>query len=150
MSRTTRSHTIATHLTNGGLAHLRLTEAEQRDGHPGRHDTDGFALRQHTDGTGTTVVIAGAYGPDWFTTMREIIHRLEQPHIKCTVLSDEPVLADNEVLVRWATSAELQQRKHAQTRAQASFLALLRRNHAAAKADAERQALEDAGQTSLW
>ncbi|MFF0481889.1 hypothetical protein [Streptomyces sp. NPDC004435] len=150
MSRTTRSHTIATHLTNGGLAHLRLTEAEQRDGHPGRHDADGFAVRQHTDRAGTPVVIAGAYGPDWFATMREIIHRLEQPYIRCTVLTDEPGLADHEVLVRWATSAELQERKRAQTRAQAPLLALLRQNQAAAKADAERQALEDAGQTSLW
>lgn len=150
MPRTTRVHTIATHLTNGGLTRLHLAEAEQREGNPGRHDTDGFALRQHTDDTGTTVVIAGAYGPDWFTTMREITHRLEQPYLKCTVLPDAPGLADHEVMVRWATSAELTERRRAQARAQAPFLALLRQNQAAAKAEAERQALESTGQTSLW
>ncbi|MGG7574184.1 hypothetical protein [Streptomyces sirii] len=132
------------------MADLHLTEAQQKEGRPGRHETDGFALRQHHDETGTLVVIAGAYGPDWFVTMREIRHRLEQPYVKCTVLSDAPGLNDHEVLVRWATSQELVNRKRAQAQAQAPLVALLRQQDAAAKAAAERQALEDAGQSSLW
>ncbi|MFE3139711.1 hypothetical protein [Streptomyces scopuliridis] len=150
MSRTTRSHTIAGHLTAGGLTNLHLTEAVQREGHPGRHEHDGFALRQTHDTAGTLVVVAGAYGPDWFATMREIRNRLEQPHVKCTVLSDAPGLADHEVLVRWATSQELQDRKRAQAKRQAPLVALLRQQDTQAKAAAERQALEEAGQSGLW
>ncbi|WP_329317186.1 hypothetical protein OG723_44365 (plasmid) [Streptomyces sp. NBC_01278] len=150
MSRTTRLRTIARHLTSGGLTDLKLTEAEQNEGRPGRHTSDGFALRQHHDEAGDLVVIAGAYGPDWFATMREIRHRLEQPYVKCTVLSEAPGLDDHELLVRWATSAELQSRKRAQVQARAPLVALLRQQEAAAKAAADRQALEEAGQSGLW
>ncbi|MGW1275574.1 hypothetical protein ACWD4V_01265 [Streptomyces tsukubensis] len=150
MPRTTRAHTVARHLVSGGLTHLRLTETEQKELHPADPETDGFALRQHFDEAGTLVVIAGGYGPDWFTTMREIRHRLEQPYVKCTVLTDAPGLDVHEVLVRWATSAELQNRKRARARSQAPLLALLRQQDAATKAVAERQALEDAGQSALW
>ncbi|MEU8540824.1 hypothetical protein AB0C52_12705 [Streptomyces sp. NPDC048717] len=146
MPRTTRVHTIAAHLTNGGLTRLRPTEARQ----PDQYETDGFILRQHRDDTGTVVVIAGAYGPYWLRTLHEMSSRLEQPHVKCIVLPEAPGLADHEVVVRWATSSELQERKRALARAQAPLLALLRQNEAAAKAAAERQAREDAGQTSLW
>ncbi|WP_435057581.1 hypothetical protein [Streptomyces sp. bgisy060] len=150
MPRATRAHTIAKHLTNGGFTDLHLTEAEQHEGHPGQYDTDGFALRQHTDADGTLVAIAGAYGPDWFATMREIHYRLERPYVRCTVLTEAPGLADHEVLVRWATSAELQERKRARARTQAPIAALLRQQEAAAKAAARQQELEEAGQTGLW
>ncbi|MFE0058731.1 hypothetical protein [Streptomyces sp. NPDC059003] len=150
MSRTTRTHTIAKHLTAGGLTNLHLAEARQKEGSPGRHERDGFALRQVHDTAGTLVVVAGAYGPDWFATMREIRHRLEQPYVKCTVLSDAPGLADHEVLIRWATSQELQDRKRALAQQQAPLIALLRQQDAAEKAAAQRQVLEDAGQSGLW
>ncbi|WP_445517326.1 hypothetical protein [Streptomyces sp. NEAU-174] len=82
--------------------------------------------------------------------MREIRYRLEQPYVKCTVLSDAPGLGDHEVLVRWATSEELQARKRAQAERQAPLVALLRKQAAAEEAAAERQALEDAGQYGLF
>ncbi|MFJ4905455.1 hypothetical protein ACIQCR_16750 [Streptomyces sp. NPDC093249] len=150
MPRATRTAAIAAHLTNGGFTELPLTEAEQHEGHPGRHGADSFALRQHTHTDGTLVVIAGAYGPDWFATMNAIHHRLEQPHVKCTVLTDDPALDDHELMVRWATSTELIARRRAQAQAQAPLLALLRQQEAASKAAAARQVLEDAGQSSLW
>ena len=150
MSRTTRSHTIAGHLTAGGFTHLHLTEAEQQEGQPGRHERDGFALRQHRDDAGTLVVVAGAYGPNWLRTLAEIYGRLEQPHVKCTVISDPPGIGDHEVLVRWATSEELQARKKVQAERQAPIIALMRTQENAAKAAVERQALEDAGQFGLF
>ncbi|AJC60203.1 hypothetical protein GZL_07653 [Streptomyces sp. 769] len=70
-------------------------------------------MRQHHDETGTLAVIAGAYGPDWFATLRGIRHRPEQPHMMSTVDAEPTELSDQEVLVRWATSAEFQQRRHA-------------------------------------
>ncbi|MGY5009937.1 hypothetical protein ACWCY6_17910 [Streptomyces sp. 900105755] len=115
MSRATRVSTIRRHLVEGGLVDLELGEATQKAGHPARHETDGFAARQHVNETGTLLVIVGAYGPDWFTTMREARHRLEQPYVKCHVDAEAPGLADNELLVRWATSEELQARKAAQS-----------------------------------
>lgn len=150
MPRTTRSHTIAGHRTAGGLTNLHLTEAVQQEGHPSQHENDGFALRQIHDTAGTLVVVAGAYGPNWLRTLAEITGRLEQPYLKCAVLYGAPDLADHEVLVRWATSQELQDRKHAQAKQQAPLVALLRQQDTEAKAAAERQALEDAGQSGLW
>lgn len=111
---------------------------------------DGFSVRQHIDEAGTLVVIAAAFGPDWFTTMREVRHRLEQPHVKCHVDGDAPGLADNELLVRWATSAELRARAAAQEARQAPLEALLRRQVAAERAAEQRQELEDAGQSGLF
>lgn len=150
MSRATRSATIRRHLVEGGLTDLGLDEATQKAGHPARHETDGFSVRQHTDGAGTLVVIAAAFGPDWFATMREVRHRLEQPYVKCHVTGDAPELADNELLVRWATSAELQARKAAEARRQAPLKKLLRSQQALERAEDGRQALEDAGQSGLF
>ncbi|GAA5070453.1 hypothetical protein [Streptomyces similanensis] len=150
MPRSTRTDTIRRHLVEGGLTDLRLNIATQKAGAPARHETDGFSLRQHVDEAGTLVVIAAAFGPDWFATMREIRHRLEQPYVRCHVSSDAPELADNEVLVRWATSAELRARKAAIEAQQAPLKAALRRQEAEQAAEAERLALEVAGQSGLF
>ncbi|AKN68690.1 hypothetical protein QR97_01700 [Streptomyces sp. PBH53] len=149
MPRTTRPHTIAQHLTAGGLRHLTLTEAEQQEGRPARHP-DGFAVRNYVTEDGALLTAAGAYGPDWFMTLAQIRHRLEQPYVKCTVTDDAPGLGDHEVLVRWATSAELQARKRAHAARQAPLRALLRQQQRTDRAAAERQALEAAGQTGLF
>ncbi|MFD7501554.1 hypothetical protein [Streptomyces sp. NPDC059850] len=150
MSRATRVSTIRCHLVEGGLVDLELGEATQKASHPAQHETDGFAARQHVDDAGALLVIVGAYGPDWFTTMREVRHRLEQPYVKCHVDGDAPGLADNEVLVRWATAEELQARKAAQERRQAPLKALLRQGEAQQRAEDERQSLERAGQFGLF
>ncbi|MFP3991061.1 hypothetical protein U9R90_27045 [Streptomyces sp. E11-3] len=150
MSRTTRSRTIAGHLTAGNLTDLRLTEAEQQDGHPGLYEHDGFAVRGYRPQDGTLLTAAGAYGTDWFMPLAQIRFRLEQPYVKCTVTDDAPSLGDHEVLVRWATSKELQTRKRAQAQRQALLIALLRKQAAVEKSAAERQALEDAGQSGLF
>lgn len=69
--------------------------------------------------------------------------------MRCTVIAEAPSAADHEVMIRWATSTELQDRSaHAQ--AQAPLVALLRQQDAAANAAQERQAIEDAGQSGLW
>ena len=150
MSRATRSATIRRHLVEGGLADLGLDAATQKAGRPARHETEGFSVRQHTDGAGTVVVIAAAFGSDWFATMRQIRHRLERPHVKCHVTGDAPELADNEVFVRWATSAELQARKAAEAKRRAPLTKLLRRQQAQERAEDGRQALEAAGQSGLF
>ncbi|MGI5337753.1 hypothetical protein ACQEVS_10290 [Streptomyces sp. CA-181903] len=150
MSRSTRPHTIAKHLTSGGFTRLDLSEAEQQEGRPGRYEHDGFAVRNYTAEDGTVLTVAGAYGPDWFMTLAQIRFRLEQPYVKCTVTDDAPGVGDHEVLVRWATSTELRARRQAQAARQAPLVAMLRRQEAAAKAAEERQALEDAGQAGLW
>ncbi|MFF9901329.1 hypothetical protein [Streptomyces longispororuber] len=117
---------------------------------PGGHETDGFSVRQHTDTAGTLVAIAAAFGPDWFGTLTMIHHRLEQPYVKCHVTVDAPGLADNELLVRWATSAELQERRAYAEQRQAPLKALLRQQEAAQRAAQERQDLEAAGQSGLF
>ncbi|MCX4677686.1 hypothetical protein OG413_20655 [Streptomyces sp. NBC_01433] len=150
MSRTTRQHTIAGHLAAVGLPNLHLSEAEQKEGRPGRHESDGFAVRQHLDENGALVVIAGAYGPDWFMTLAQMRYRLERPYVKCTVTDDAPGLGDHEIVVRWATSQELQARKRAEAARQAPLVAMLHQQVKAERAAAERQAIEDAGQTGLW
>ncbi|MET7572027.1 hypothetical protein ABZT04_26510 [Streptomyces sp. NPDC005492] len=150
MSRPTRVSTIRRHLVEGGLVDLGLGEAAQKAGRPAQHETDGFAARQHVDEAGALFVIVGAYGPDWFTTMREVRHRLEQPYVKCHVDGEAPGLADNELLVRWATSAELQARKAVQEARQAPLKALLRQDEARQRAEEERQSLERAGQFGLF
>lgn len=150
MSRPTRVGTIRRHLVAGGLIDLGLDEATQKTGHPADQETDGFAARQHVDAAGTLQVIVGAYGPDWFATMREVRHRLEQPYVRCHVDGEAPGLDDHELLVRWATSAELQARRVAQERRQAPVKALLRQEEARQRAAEERQALEDAGQFGLF
>ncbi|CAL9326756.1 hypothetical protein [Streptomyces sp. SudanB91_2054] len=150
MSRATRVSTIRRHLVDGGLIDLGFDEATQKAGGPTEQDTDGFAARQHVDESGALLVIVGAYGPDWFATMREVRHRLEQPYVRCHVDGDAPGLADNELLVRWATSEELQARKAAEEKRQAPLKALLRQGEAQQRAAEERQALEDAGQFGLF
>ncbi|MDH6629364.1 hypothetical protein M2271_007200 [Streptomyces sp. LBL] len=150
MSRPTRVSTIRRHLVEGGLVDLELGEATQKAGHPAQHETDGFSARQHIDDTRTLLVIVGAYGPDWFTTMREVRHRLEQPYVKCHVDGEAPGLADNELLVRWATSAELQARKAAQEARQAPLKARLRQGEAQQRAEEERQSRERVGQFGLF
>jgi len=80
MTRATRSHTIRGHLVDGGLIDLELDVAAQKAG-PDGHDTDGFSVRQHREGD--TLVVAGAYGPNWLRTLAEISGRLESPHVKC-------------------------------------------------------------------
>ncbi|MFB8120599.1 hypothetical protein ACFC51_32635 [Streptomyces sp. NPDC055962] len=143
MPSTTRAHTIRRHLVDGGLIDLGLTEREQQAG-PDGHPTDGFSVRQqHYAETGVLVVVAGAFGPFWIRTLSEISGRLEQPFVKCTVISEAPGLSDHEVLVRWATSEELRARKAAAAQRQASLAAALR-------AVEQRQALEDAGQPGLF
>ncbi|MFF7838854.1 hypothetical protein ACFZC6_08565 [Streptomyces ossamyceticus] len=150
MPRATRVSTIRRHLVEGGLVDLGLSEATQKAGHPAQHESDGFAARQHVDDAGALLVIVGAYGPDWFTTMREARHRLEQPYVKCHVGGDAPELADNELMVRWATSAELQARKAAQEARQAPLKAQLQRGEAQQRAEEERQSRERAGQFGLF
>ncbi|MFK0279458.1 hypothetical protein ACIQVL_03155 [Streptomyces sp. NPDC090499] len=140
MTRVTRSHTIRGHLVAGGLFDLGLGEATQKAG-PDGHD-DGFSTRQHHQ-DGTLVVIAGAYGPNWIRTLAEIRGRLESPHGKCTVISEAPELGNHEVIVRWATSAELQACKAAAVKRQAPLRQQLRAQEAA-------QALEAAGQPGLF
>ncbi|MEW1677923.1 hypothetical protein AB0O47_32520 [Streptomyces noursei] len=149
MSRVTRCHTIAGHLASGGLTPLSLTGDQQRKG-PEQCEHDGFAVRQHRDAAGSLIVIAGAYGPNWLRTLSEVVGRLEQPHLKCTVIRETPEAGDHEVLVRWATSDELQARKRAEAERRAPLVALLRKQEDAERAAAERQALEDAGQSGLW
>jgi hypothetical protein len=143
MSRSTRNATVRRHLVEGGLTDLRLDEAEQKAGQPDQHPADGLSLRQGFDAAGTLVVIVGAYGPNWSQTLTEITDRLESRAVKCTALRDVPELADNELMTRWATSAELQARKAAQ--------APQVQGQAAQQAAAEeRHALEDAGQSGLF
>ncbi|MFI5990337.1 hypothetical protein ACIBAC_00585 [Streptomyces sp. NPDC051362] len=149
MSRVTRSHTIRRHLVDGGLTDLELSEDTQKAG-PGGHDVDGFSTRQARDDAGVLVVIAAAFGPDWFATMREIRHRLEQPYVRCHVDGDAPGLADNELMVRWATSAELLARKEHTARETAGVRQLLREQQARQDAETHRQALEAAGQSGLF
>ncbi|WP_399554038.1 hypothetical protein [Streptomyces anulatus] len=146
--RSTRAHTIGRHLVDGGLIDLRLTVKEQEAG-PGRYETDGFASRQVHRGE-TLMVAVGAYGPNWLRTLEEISSRLEAPHVKCMVTGKIPGLGIHEVLVRWATSEELQARKAAVARRQAPLVAQLQQQERAARAAEERQALEDAGQNSLF
>jgi hypothetical protein len=124
MPRTTRAHTIRRHLVDGGLTELRLTPEEQKNG-PDGPDVDGFALRQQYDEQGAYVVVAGAYGPDWLRTLAEVSGRLEQRHIRCTVIAEAPGVADHEVMVRWATPEELQARDAAAAKRQAPLKALL-------------------------
>ncbi|MET8696848.1 hypothetical protein ABZV65_30410 [Streptomyces bauhiniae] len=150
MSRTTRSHTIKQHLVDGGLIDLGLTIAEQTSHRPLTEHADGFSVRQTKDETGTLMVIAAAFGPDWVTTMREIRHRLEQPYVKCHVDGDAAGLADNELRVRWATSDELRARKAAAAKRQAPVLELRRRQEAEERAAEERAELEAAGQSGLF
>ncbi|MFB6629933.1 hypothetical protein ACFCWY_08565 [Streptomyces sp. NPDC056362] len=149
MTRVTRAHTIRTHLRNGGLVDLRLDPEEQLAG-PAAQDTNGFSLRQHTEADGTLVVIAAAFGPDWFGTLTMISHRLEQPYVKCHVTGESPVLAENELLVRWATSEELRARRAYEEQRQAPLKAALRRQAAVQRAEEGRQALEDSGQSGLF
>ncbi|WP_435244311.1 hypothetical protein [Streptomyces sioyaensis] len=144
MYRTTRSHTIAGHLTSGAHPPV-LTWDEQQAGDPGQHEHDGFAVRQHTDENARR-----CRGRNWLRTLTEISGRVELPHLKCTVVAEAPGVGDHEALVRWATPQELQDRKRAQAERQAPLVALLRQQDAAAKTAAERQALEDAGQTGLF
>ena len=138
MSRVTRSDTIRRHLVDGGLRDLRLTEHAQHAG-PDGHDVDGFALRQQYDAHGTYVVVAGAYGPNWLRTLNEVSGRLEEQHIKCTVIAEAPGVADHEVMVRWATSAELQARAAAREARQAPLKSLLRQQEATAEHEAAGQ-----------
>ncbi|MEE1764457.1 hypothetical protein [Streptomyces sp. SP18BB07] len=145
MSRVTRSHTIRRHLVEGGLVDLGLDIAAQQAG-PDGHETDGFSVRQHRGEGDALVVVAGAYGPNWLRTLAEISGRLEERHIRCTVIAEAPAVADHEVLVRWATSAELQARTAAREARQAPLRRLLREQ----KANEQRQALEDAGQPGLF
>ncbi|MEU2585254.1 hypothetical protein ABZ612_20300 [Streptomyces avermitilis] len=145
MTRATRSHTIRGHLVAGGLVDLELTEATQKAG-PYGHDVDGFSTRQHRDEDNTLVVVAGAYGANWLQTLAEISGRLESPHVKCTVRGQVPGLGDHEVLVRWATSSELQERKRIAEKRQAPLKQQLRHQ----QAEEQRQELEAAGQSGLF
>ncbi|MEU1592732.1 hypothetical protein ABZ468_07695 [Streptomyces sp. NPDC005708] len=142
MPRVTRSDSIRRHLVEGGLVNLWLGEATQKAG-PDGHDVDGFSTRAEYDETRTLAVVVGAYGPNWIRTLAEVRGRLEQPFVRCTVIADVPGLGDHEVLVRWATSAELQERKRAAAERQAPLVAQLR-------AQERRQELEDAGQGGLF
>ncbi|MFG2162835.1 hypothetical protein [Streptomyces olivaceus] len=143
MPRVTRSHTVAHHLVQGGLTDLKLSEAAQKKDRPGLYREDGFAVRSVRAPDGTVLTVAGAYGPDWVMTMAQIRHRLEQPYIRYTVTDDAPGLADQELLVRWATAEELAARKQATAARQAPLVALLRRQQA-------EQDAEDSGQASLF
>ncbi|MET9776247.1 hypothetical protein ABZ023_18635 [Streptomyces sp. NPDC006367] len=53
-------------------------------------------------------------------------------------------------MTRWATSAELQARKAAAARRQAPLVDQLRRQERQQRVEAERQALEAAGQSGLF
>ncbi|MEU5978478.1 hypothetical protein [Streptomyces sp. NPDC047315] len=150
MSRATRAHSIRRHLVDGGIVDLGLTVDEQKTSHPTQYDTNGFAARQHVDDAGVLLVIVGAYGPDWSATMREVRHQLEQPHVKCHVDGEAPVLADHELLVRWATGAELKARRAAQEARQAPLKALMRQQEAQQRAENEKRDLERGGQFGLF
>jgi hypothetical protein len=146
MSRVTRTDSIRRHLVESGLTDLGLDVSQQAAGEPAQHAADGFSARQAYDAAEVLVVIVGAYGPNWLRTLAEVTGRLESPHVRCTVLGDAPGLADHEVLVRWATSEELQARKADQAR----IVAQLRRKEAREAAEAERLELEAAGQSGLF
>ncbi|MEU5748285.1 hypothetical protein ABZ804_22435 [Streptomyces sp. NPDC047726] len=139
MLRTTRSHTISRHLVEGELTDLGLDKEKQQSG-PDASTADGFSVHQHYDEDGALVVVAGAFGPDWVQTLTKIVDRLEQPFVKCTVIKEVPGLGAHQVLVRWATSWELQVRRQANARQQV----------ARGRAADERQELEAAGQTGLF
>lgn len=149
MSRVTRAHTVRRHLVDGGLIDLRLTHSEQQAG-PDRPGPDGFSVRQHTAENGTLLVVAGAYGPNWLRTLAELSGRLEQPYVKCVVIAEARGVADHEVLVRWATSEELQARRRAQEARQAPLKALLRCKEAEQRAAELRLEFEAAGQSGLF
>lgn len=149
MSRVTRAHTVRRHLVDGGLIDLRLTDSEQQAG-PDRPEPDGFSVRQHRAENGALLVVAGAYGPNWLRTLAELSGRLEQPHVKCVVIAEARGVADHEVLVRWATSGELQARRRAQEARHAPLKALLRRQQAEARAAERQRELEASGQGGLF
>jgi hypothetical protein len=143
MPRVTRQHTVAHHLVQGGLTDLKLTEAAQKKDRPGLYRQDGFSVRSYRAPDGTLLTVAGAYGPDWVMTRAEIRNRLQQPYIRYTVTDDALELGDHELLVRWATSEELQARKRTAAVRQAPLVALLRRQQS-------EQDAEDAGQSALF
>ncbi|MCD9903205.1 hypothetical protein LUR56_31130 [Streptomyces sp. MT29] len=82
--------------------------------------------------------------------LAEIVGRLEQRHVKCVVIAEAPGVADHEVMVRWATAAEMRAREAAQEARQAPVTALLRRREAEQRAEEQRRALEEAGQCGLF
>jgi hypothetical protein len=143
MPRVTRQHTVAHHLVQGGLTDLKLTEAAQKKDRPGLYREDGFSVRSYRAPDGTLLTVAGAYGPDWVMTRAEIRNRLQQPYIRYTVTDDALELGDHELLVRWATSEELQARKRTAAVRQAPLVTLLRRQQS-------KQDAEDAGQPALF
>lgn len=144
-TRATRVHTIRRHLDEGGLHDLQLTQEERRRG-PDGTDQDGYTATRD----GVLMVVVGAYGPNWLRTLSELCGRLEAGHVKCTVIRDDPALGDHEVLTRWATSAELQARRAALAEETSEIRALVRRQREQQRAEEERRALEDAGQTSMF
>ncbi|MFZ3557122.1 hypothetical protein [Streptomyces sp. BH055] len=150
MTRTTRTPAIAKHLQEGGFNWLDVRWDEQRDTDPDAVGEKRFATRQDHDQDGTYVVVVGAYGPDWLATLGKMRGHLEYPHGKCFVDYDAPCTADHEVMVRWATSAELQAAKSAHKQRQAPLIEQRRQREAEEKAAAARQALEDAGQSGLF
>ncbi|MYW67214.1 hypothetical protein GTY65_24555 [Streptomyces sp. SID8379] len=83
-------------------------------------------------------------------TLRKLRGHLEHPYGKRTVDAEAPDTGDHEVMVWWATSAELQAAKLAHAKRQAPVVVLLRQQEAQEKAAAARQALEDAGQSGLF
>ncbi|RZF02684.1 hypothetical protein [Streptomyces albidoflavus] len=147
--RTTRVHTVQRHLANGGLIDLGLDQKEQIDGRPEQYETDGFAARQVVV-DGVLLVVVGAYGPNWLRTLTEICGRLESRHVKCTAEAFASGLADHEVLVRWATSAELRARAQAQAERAKDVRDLIRQLDARSAAEEELRAREAAGQSGLF
>lgn len=149
MHRVTRPHTVARRLTEGGFVRLEIAENQQKTG-PNPRGPEGFAVRNHVDPAGTLLTVVGAYGADWYMTLAQIRYRLERPYVKCTVTDDDPALADHELLVSWATAAELQSRTQAENARQAPLRALLRRQAAEQQAEDDRKAMEAAGQGGLF
>ncbi|MFE7965369.1 hypothetical protein ACFU0X_20435 [Streptomyces cellulosae] len=146
--RVTRVHTIRRHLDQGGLLDLNLSREEQARG-PEAQERDGYSARQATR-DGALMVVVGAYGPNWVRTCAELTGRLESSRVRCTVAREADGLEEHELLVRWATSEELHQRRRQTDERTAGVRALVRRQKAQARAEEERRALEDAGQESMF
>jgi len=146
--RATRVHTVRRHLDSGGLHDLNLSPEERRRG-PDGQERDGYTAHQTTR-DGTLMVVVGAYGPNWLRTLNELAGRLEAGHVKCTAIPDAPGLEGHELLTRWATSEELHARRAAREGQASGVRAQVRRQQAQQRAEEERRALEDAGQTSMF
>ncbi|GHH25624.1 hypothetical protein [Streptomyces rubradiris] len=143
MRQFTRPDTVNRQLVNGGFTDLAIPWDRQEKDQPTLYRVDGFSTRPYRTSDGTLLAVAGAYGPNWLATLAEMNNWLQQPQAGYTVIGDVPGLGEHEVLVRWATSDELQPRRAAAAERRAALRAQERRTQA-------RRQAEEAGQASLF